>query len=92
MVSSPFDCSSSALNLKVQVSDRLEIVPVTIESGSKHMGSPFRVNPPGDRHKVRDKALDVAPEDDVIAEDHGLKVHVHPVILTRNCKQKAGPR
>ena len=82
MVSSPFDCTSSALNLKV--SDRPEVVPVTIESGSKHMGSPFRVNPPGDGHKVRDKALDVAPEDDVVAQDHRLEVHVHPVILTRN--------
>ena len=69
-MSSPFNCTSSALNLKVQVSDRLEVVPVTIESGSKHMGSPFRVNPGSDGHKVRDKALDVAPEDGVIAQDH----------------------
>ena len=84
MVSSPFDCTSSALNLKVQVSDRLEFVPFTIESGSKHMGSPFRVNPGSDGHKVCDKALNVAPEDDVVAEDHRLEVHVHPVILTRN--------
>ena len=84
MVSSPFDCTSSALNLKVQVSDRLEVVPVTIESGSKQMGSPFRVNPAGDGHKVCDKALDVAAEDDVVAEDNRLKVHVHPVILVRH--------
>ena len=48
------------------------------------MGSPFRVNPAGDGHKVRDKALDVAAEDDVVAQDHRLKVHVHPVILMRH--------
>ena len=84
MVSSPFACTSSALKLKVHISDRLEVVPITIKSGSKHMGSPFRVNPGSDGHKVCDKALDVAPEDDVIAQDHGLEVHVHPVILTRN--------
>ena len=82
-MSSPFDCTSSALNLKVLVSDRLEVLSVTIKSGSKHMGSPFRVNPPSDGHKVRDKALDVAPKDDVVAQDHRLKVDVHPVILTR---------
>ena len=48
------------------------------------MGSSFRVNPAGDGHKVRDKALDVAAEDDVVAQDHRLKVHVHPVILMRH--------
>ena len=55
------------------------------------MGSSFRVNPAGDGHKVRDKALDVAAEDDVVAQDHRLKVHVHPVILMRHWKQKRDP-
>ena len=34
-----------------------------------------------DEHKVRDKALHVTAEDDVVAQDHRLKVHVHSVIL-----------
>ena len=53
-----------------EVCDRLEVVPVTMESGSKQMGSPFRVEPASDEHKVRDKALNVAAEDDVVALDH----------------------
>ena len=69
-MSSPFECTRTLNDLKVQVSDRLEIVPVTIESGSKHMGSPFRVEPACDGHKVRDKTLHVAAEDDVVAQDH----------------------
>ena len=71
-------------DLKVQVSDRLDIVPVTIERGSKQIGSPFRVEPACYGDKVRDKALDVAAEDDVVAKHHRLKVHVHPVILMRH--------
>ena len=70
MVSSPFDCTSNPNDLKIQVSDRLEVVPVTMESGSKQMGSPFRVEPASDEHKVRDKALKVAAKDDVVALDH----------------------